>query len=146
MKVLSWLIITFMKRKRILAPSKADRKIIVCVVYAKPSMPTKILEEKLRLLLDQLPKNEPIVLTGDFNENLLVGNKSSLEVALNKLGFYQYITHPTTDYGSLLDHMYYNDISANILTDVVDCYFSDHDSVFMSVKIANSTNESNHKI
>ena len=41
-------------------------------------------------------------------------------------GFHQYVTRPTTDYGSLLDHAYVNK-EPRMDVDIVDIYYSDHD-------------------
>ena len=41
--------------------------------------------------------------------------------------FSQLVQVPTTDSGSLLDHIYYNGAVNDALIDVVDTYYSDHD-------------------
>ncbi len=53
---------------------------------------------------------------------------------MQKHGFKQFVTQPTTDSGSLLDHIYFNRHSdmINVHIDVHDVYYSDHDSVFLS--------------
>lgn len=44
--------------------------------------------------------------------------------------FLQHIVNPTTDAGSLLDHIYTRNVPAETVhTEVVDCYYSDHDLV-----------------
>ena len=41
---------------------------------------------------------------------------------------------PTTDYGSLLDHIYTKGIQ-DIQVDVQDAYYSDHDKIFCCLRI-----------
>lgn len=47
-------------------------------------------------------------------------------------GLYQHITQPTSDRGGLIDHIYYNRTN-EVVAEVHDTYFSDHDSVFLSL-------------
>ena len=49
-------------------------------------------------------------------------------------GYDQLIKTPTTDRGTLIDHIYCNSNSGNIVTEVADCYYSDHDIVFCSLR------------
>ena len=46
--------------------------------------------------------------------------------------FNQHVKDPTTDYGSLLDHIYTKNV-AQVVVDIQDCYFSDHDKTFCFV-------------
>ena len=48
-------------------------------------------------------------------------------------GIYSEVVKSTTDYGSLLDHIYCKNLS-NVLVDVQDTYYSDHDKVFAFFK------------
>ena len=52
------------------------------------------------------------------------------------MGFSQLVSQPTTDSGSLLDYIYLNRRGHNetneVITDVRDTYYSDHDAVFCS--------------
>ena len=50
-----------------------------------------------------------------------------------QMGFQQHVTCSTTDYGSLLDHVYSRRID-DFGVDVVDTYYSDHDRVFCFFK------------
>ena len=43
------------------------------------------------------------------------------------------VKSPTTDQGSLIDHVYYRNPSRNITVEVQDTYFSDHDTVYCSI-------------
>ena len=54
---------------------------------------------------------------------------------MEKHGYRQLVCQPTTDSGSLLDHIYFNKDDINndeVIVDIHDVYYSDHDSVFVS--------------
>ena len=51
---------------------------------------------------------------------------------MSSRGFSQLVQVPTTDSGSLLDHIYYNSIAENTFVDIVDTYYSDHDATRQS--------------
>lgn len=70
-----------------------------------------------------------LVITGDFNEDLHKDESHPVHEMLLEKGFEQHLDSPTTDYGSLLDHIYTKDIQ-NVTVDVQDCYYSDHDKSF----------------
>ena len=112
-----------------------EDKYVVCAIYSKPSTPKKVLCDQLKDLLDAIPKQYHIIITGDFNYNLFEKDHSQLLSCMKEFGFNQYVSEPTTDSGSLLDHMYYNKMHNGITVEVVDTYFSDHDSVFMTIPI-----------
>ena len=75
----------------------------------------------------------PSVILGDFNEDLIGYPNSQV---LSRHGFSQLVNSPTTDNGSLLDHVYFNRPSDHHTVQVVDAYYSDHDnsSLFYSYK------------
>ena len=62
--------------------------------------------------------------------------QQKLELASNSNGFNQLIDQPTTDQGSLLDHVYFKGVST-IQTEVCDTYYSDHDCTIIA--LANTT-------
>ena len=108
----------------------------VITVYRRPQLPFRTF---LHLLADYLchinHQELPTILLGDFNENLIL--ESSMSTALleflSTLKFTQLVNAPTTDSGSLLDHIYWNQSSENCLVDVVDIYYSDHNATFLSI-------------
>lgn len=73
------------------------------------------------------------IMLGDFNEDILNTKRPEIPTTMATLGFTQLVQSPTTDYGSLLDHIYYNKLHTNIIVQVVDTYFSDHDMVYCSL-------------
>ena len=50
-------------------------------------------------------------------------------------GFKQLVSTPTTDRGTLIDHIYYNRSSDDIIIEVCDTYYSDHDTVYCSIPL-----------
>ena len=78
-------------------------------------------------------KGDRVIVVGDFNEDLLKGEKKPIFEAFAKLGFKQHVTCKTTDYFSLIDHVYSRSID-EVSTDVQDTYYSDHDKVFCFLK------------
>ena len=54
---------------------------------------------------------------------------------LNSLNFSQVVTKPTRDSGTLIDHVYIN-AQLGVESDVVDCYYSDHDFVLCTIACA----------
>ena len=78
----------------------------------------------------------PLILLGDFNVNLL--QKTSEQKALTKClieerGYTQLIKQYTTDYRSLIDHIYTNVPHIVKSSGVLESYYSDHKPVFISL-------------
>ena len=73
-----------------------------------------------------------ICVVGDFNEDILLSDDKPCYLTLRDQGFKQYVTKPTRDSGSLIDHLYVSP-NATVTSDVIDCYYSDHDFVLGSV-------------
>ena len=51
---------------------------------------------------------------------------------MSSRGFSQLVEVPTSDSGSLINHIYYNSIAENTFVDVVNTYYSDHDTTYLS--------------
>ena len=60
-----------------------------------------------QLLSDTALLHAQILVVGDFNEDLM-GNTNKISSYFEGKGFNQLICQTTTDYGSLLDHVYFN--------------------------------------
>ncbi len=115
--------------------SEPMQLVIICV-YRPHTMAKDIFIQHLQDVL--LPfSNKPLVLVGDFNEDLLplywkhtpftptnANQCTKILDAMTTNGFTQLITKPTYEQGSLLDHTTINS------ADVQDCYFSDHNSTY----------------
>ena len=50
-------------------------------------------------------------------------------------GFKQLVSKPTTDHGALLDYVYFNGSIEGVFVDVVDCFYSDHDTVYVPYQL-----------
>ncbi len=75
----------------------------------------------------------PTVVLGDFNEDLLQKPDSRVLSLMSSNGYAQLVQSPTTDRGTLIDHVYYNRPSGNTVVQVHDTYYSDHDFVYCSI-------------
>ena len=74
------------------------------------------------------------VIMGDFNLNWF--EKSTQELMSNLLpNFKQLIESPTTDYNSLLDHIYSDLPSDSVMCYTTECYYSDHKPVVCAVRL-----------
>ena len=69
-----------------------------------------------------------VVLLGDFNVDLLKRQSSPMLDVLP--GYNQCIATQTTDYHSLLDHIYTNVHQDHIQTGVFESYFTDHKPIW----------------
>ena len=99
------------------------------------TVPIPLLQSCLEELVKFLPANQPAVILGDFNIDIYQNSQHTIIDVMKDLGFRQHVTEPTTDNGSLLDHVYTNRMSA-VCVKVTDIYFSDHglSSVSLSLK------------
>ena len=106
----------------------AGGRLHICYVYKPPKQKYKRWLKNLHVVLEQLGDGAVCIL-GDMNENLL--DKESPKPIHDDLtghGFCQHVVDATTDYGSLLDHMYTRNVpSKAVTTEILDCYYSDHD-------------------
>ena len=112
-----------------------QKSIIVGNTYRSPSSNIDKFFERLETILNGLNrhKNKLILLTGDFNVDLIKhdtdANSQRLIDIMSDRGFIQTISRPTriTSHSStLIDHMYTNNLSRMIKTSVVTVDISDH--------------------
>ena len=69
---------------------------------------------------------------GDFNEDILLTEDTTLCSAMKLKWLKQMVSKQTHDSGTLIDHVYTND-ELIVKTDVSYCYFSDHDYVLCTI-------------
>ena len=74
-----------------------------------------------------------LCLIGDFNEDILLREDTTLCSAMKLKWLKQMVSKPTRDSGTLIDHAYTSD-DLIVKTDVFDCYFSDHDYVLCTIE------------
>ena len=78
----------------------------VVAFYNRPNNKTFSTTSALRQVIASLNVHNPTVLLGDMNQDLNKDNQVQITNFLQGLGFKQYVHKPTTDYGSILDHIY----------------------------------------
>ena len=108
----------------------------VVTVYKKPSVKMEIFMHGMNLLLKAIHQHRNQMVTivvGDFNENLLLKKKTPLLDLMSSYRYTQIVTKPTTDQGSLLDHVYINEVNICHTVDILDTYYSDHDAVLLTL-------------
>ena len=104
-------------------------------IYKPPLCPQEMLKNKVESLLGSFPSEHINIICGDFNIDLLKNPYNNVSVFLRQHGYNQIVQAPTTDYGSLLDHVYIKKPSEDLQTKchVLDTYYSDHDIVLVEL-------------
>ncbi|XP_078578075.1 uncharacterized protein LOC144862999 isoform X1 [Branchiostoma floridae x Branchiostoma japonicum] len=110
--------------------TKSSTKVNIVTIYRPPCFPPAIFMDRLQNILPLL--QNPTVILGDFNFDLLKYPDHNILTVMNQFGFKQQVQTPTTDQGSLLDHVYINS-NCSAQVNVVDTYYSDHDMVCISL-------------
>ena len=118
-KELNHVTVRDLESKVIALETNAGRHIVV-VIYNKPTSNLSTFFKLVEQLLSLLPLHVPTTILGDFNEDLLSKPNSQLPMLMSQYGLTQQVTHPTTDYGTLLDHVYTN--VNNGIVDIRDTY------------------------
>ena len=90
------------------AVQKLDTEVNVITVYRPPSMTPAIFLPRMTELKRSLPHQTLTVILGDFNFNLLECPNHKILDIMKEFAFAQQVQGPTTDYGTLLDHVYIN--------------------------------------
>nr|XP_055075157.1 uncharacterized protein LOC129454640 [Misgurnus anguillicaudatus] len=78
--------------------------------------------------LEKLPGTKLIM--GDFNEDILTSSTIRMLMAFH--GYSQNVQQPTTEKGTLIDHVYVKD-SQNISIEIISTYYSFHEAVLVTV-------------
>jgi len=108
-----------------------NKRLRIITVYRKPSSNVNSFLLSLEYLIQTLDATIDTCVCGDFNIDLIQEPQHRITKMMNSHGLQQHVVSPTTDYGSLLDHVYSN--IKDISVCVQDCYFSDHDYVIMDI-------------
>ena len=103
-------------------------------IYRSPSCSIDILINALTTILNNVPQTNPSVILGDFNDNVLNKQTKFLQF-MSRKGYTQLVSTPTTDRGTLIDHVYYNQSVQNWIVEVNDTYYSDHDTVYCAIPL-----------
>ena len=106
-------------------------KLHMVSVYRPPSTPISKCTDELLNIVSKL-KETPTCIVGDFNEDISMTCKRHCCSMLKLIGFKQMVKKPTTDSGTLIDHVYVSQ-EMTVTTDVTDCYYTDHDYVLSAI-------------
>ena len=96
--------------KAVTVTTPAGTQMCIIAIYRRPQLQLATFLTHLRNYLVGAPhRTLPTVVLGDFNENLseTTADPSPLLGLMYSHGFHQLVRGPTTDSGSLLDHIYY---------------------------------------
>lgn len=87
----------------------------------------------LEMLLKSLDKRtEDKVVMGDFNENILASNISTIKL-MKSYGYQQTVDFPTTENATLIDHVYTKLQMSKIQTTPLPTYYSYHEAISMNL-------------
>ena len=113
-----------------------DKKLQVAVVYRSPSVPIIQFVQFMTNIVNHVSTAGIATLVlGDVNDNILCDTGSQVERFMTSHGFNQLVKHATTDRATLIDHVYFNKQCNDVLVQVRDVYYSDHDAVYCSVPV-----------
>ena len=78
-------------------------QIVVSLVYRPPLVPMSNLLSILNNILSALSNSEPVIVLGDFNEDIMSNPNSVLLQFMSSNGFRQVVSTPTTDRSTMID-------------------------------------------
>ncbi|XP_073688497.1 uncharacterized protein [Garra rufa] len=109
-----------------------EKDILLGVIYRPPTYPLSVFKQNLNKLIHLVSTIcNKVVLVGDFNNDALT-SQTICSFMANK-GYVQYVKEPTTEKGTLIDHVYIKNIeNFSVHTNVVPVYFSTHEGVLCS--------------
>ena len=106
--------------------------IYVISSYRSPKCSVIIWISEMKCLLS-LYSSQKVCVVGDMNEDITIDSPMPIHKTFSEPSFRQHVNTPTCDSGTLIDHIYTTNMSNhNILTEVLDCYYSDHNVVACS--------------
>ena len=113
-----------------------NKHLQITLVYRSPSVSRSTLVSLIFEILNQISTSDmPSIVLGDFNDDILTERNHSLSSHMSRYGYSQLVHSPTTDSGTLIDHVYYNRPCLHTLVRVIDTYYSDHDTVCVSLQV-----------
>ncbi|XP_048251539.1 uncharacterized protein LOC125379306 [Haliotis rufescens] len=99
----------------------------VVVIYRPNSDKTDIFRKYLLQLIQELDNHSGrAIIKGDFNENVFVS--SSIQTLMESNGFAQIVSEPTTESGTLIDHVYVRGLE-NVSVQILPTYFGYHEAI-----------------
>ncbi|XP_051816503.1 uncharacterized protein LOC127537664 [Acanthochromis polyacanthus] len=111
---------------------EAPVKMLVATVYKPPNYALLRFLQSLNTLLDtlELMNHQPIVVCGDFNEDLLSRGHKSIRDAFLSRGYTQLVHESTTDKNTLIDHIYISQPEKCVQSGVLQSYYSYHSPIY----------------
>ena len=111
-----------------------EQQLVILTIYRRSVTVgiQKFINMLKKLLSSTVLYKKNVLVLGDFNEDILQNN-TKIYNFFKQLGFQQLIHQPTTDQGSLLDHVYFNR-HFSLKTEVCDTYYSDHDCTMVAIQ------------
>ncbi|ELT89278.1 hypothetical protein CAPTEDRAFT_217397 [Capitella teleta] len=116
----------------VIEKSETSSRMIICVLYRPPSQSKQTFVEKCEEILNIFPTSVPTIICGDFNDNVECKETSKILKLMSHFGYFQCVTSPTTDHGTIIDHMYSNVTLETNEINIRDIYFSNHDATFFT--------------
>ncbi|KAK0145565.1 ATP-dependent DNA helicase PIF1 [Merluccius polli] len=110
---------------------EAPVRAVIAAVYRPPHFCLKKFLPNLESLLDSLDmmNHQPVIVSGDFNEDLLCKGKKAIQELFQSKGYTQLITAATTENRTLLDHIYVSQPHTCVQSGVLQTYYSYHSPV-----------------
>ncbi|KAJ8011953.1 hypothetical protein DPEC_G00063670 [Dallia pectoralis] len=105
---------------------------LIAVVYRPPDYSIGQFLLNLQGLLESLEvmNCQPVILCGDFNEDLLSSAKKPISNMLHSRGYTQLVKAATTDKNTSLDHIYISRVQHCLQSGVLHTYHSYHNPVY----------------
>ncbi len=101
------------------------------LLYRPNSYPLDMFRQNILHVIDELEKHSgKKVIMGDFNEDILTS--STIGTLMELHGYSQHVQQPTTEKGTLIDHVYVKD-AENVSVEIVQTYYSYHQAVLISL-------------
>ena len=108
---------------------------LIAAVYKPPTYSMRSFISNLQSLLDllEIMDHHPIIVCGDFNENLLSSASKPIFELFQSKGYEQLITAATTDKNTLLDHIYISRPQCCLHSGLLQTYYSYHNPVYCTI-------------
>ena len=106
--------------------------IVLSLVYRPPQVPMRSLLNTLNDVIENVHDDEPMIVLGDFNEDVMTNRKSVLIQFMQTNGFRQCVFNARTDRGTRIDLVFARNVDP-YMVGTCDIYYSDHDVVYCTL-------------
>ena len=117
-----------------------NQNIAVVTVYRSSAQPIDLFVSSLTDLIRFIKENyDKAIILGDFNEQ--TDSCGPIQQYMNANGFTQFVTFPTTEGGTSIDHVYGFGIQQNeIDVSLLPIYYSYHEAVLVKITVPKELN------